>query len=156
MTGGGRPVGDEELEKLLFNRVTLAKSGRTTGCTQGVIIAINATTVINYPPQARFTRQILIGAEPNRIACVGPDPAGAQIAAPGDSGSLWVTNDPRIKDRNGNRAAVPVGLLFASRAAAPGTVVVANPIRDVLTALGVELVAKAPPVGNNPILDSLR
>ena len=81
-----------------------------------------ATTVINYPPQARFTRQILIGAEPNRIACVGPDPAGAQIAAPGDSGSLWVTNDPRIKDRNGNRAAVPVGLLFASRAAAPAAV----------------------------------
>lgn len=100
------------------------KSGRTTGLTIGEITAINATVRVIYnrtcglaSQTATFTGQIMIG------------PGG--FSAGGDSGSLIVENCSSYP-----RA---VGLLFAGSS----TVTIANPIRNVLSALGVKMVGTA-------------
>jgi hypothetical protein len=92
------------------------KHGRTTGYTSGKIIDVAADVNIHYDfGVARFVNQIIIVA-----------PSG-MFSDAGDSGSLIVR-------KAGNRA---TGLLFAGSASHT----IANHIGDVLTELGVTLVA---------------
>jgi len=103
------------------------KSGRTTSKTTGKIGAINVTvTVSGYGPcgmgtsTATFVKQFLINS--------------STFSAGGDSGSLIATQPAAGKKPN------PVGLLFAGSS----TSTIANPIKSVLTALGVSFVGTAP------------
>jgi hypothetical protein len=99
------------------------KYGVTTSLTSGQVTGIDATVLVGYSTgcpnacsTARFVHQIVVGS------C--PTPCGR----PGDSGSLWVTNDA---SKN------PVGLLFAGNQ--DGSVSIANQIGDVLTHFGVSV-----------------
>jgi len=94
------------------------KCGRTTQFTRGRIVDCNFTGRIGFGTSgsALFRNQIVIVSLTT-----------APFSAPGDSGSLIVTNA-------GNR---PVGLLFAGSASHT----IANPIGTVLSSLGVSIVA---------------
>ena len=101
--------------------LSVAKSGRTTGFTTGSVTSINTSVTVQYTASCggggrktnvTFTNQIVI--------------APGTFSAGGDSGSLIVTN---------NAAHSPVGLLFAGSSSAT----IANPIGQVLTALGTAL-----------------
>ncbi len=88
---------------------TVRKSGRTTGLTEGRIIATGSTVRVRYGPRlATFRHQLVAGP----------------MSGPGDSGSLAVDTE--------NRA---VGLLFAGS----DRTTVFNPISSVREALGIEL-----------------
>jgi hypothetical protein len=110
--------------------LAVEKSGRTTAKTTGKIGSINVSvTVSGYGPcgmgtnTAIFVKQFLINSK--------------TFSAPGDSGSLIVTQPPP------GTKPKPVGLLFAG---SPSTTV-GNPINSVLTALGIKFVgsnAEAP------------
>lgn len=100
------------------------KSGRTTGLSSSQVSGLNATIRVSYEDEcagsprgtATFAGQILIA---NR---------GSKFLAGGDSGSLLVegvATNPRA-----------VGLLFAGSS----SIAVANPIDEVLGALGVDMV----------------
>jgi len=91
--------------------MTVKKCGRTTGYTEGEVVGINVTIVVNYMPDgyARFDNQIQF----------------TKIASSGDSGSLVVTQD-------GNH---PVGLEFAGSDVAS----FANPIQEILDYFGVSI-----------------
>jgi hypothetical protein len=99
-------------------RHPVKKYGRTTSLTRGPVDAIDATIDVNYGPDrvARFIHQVVV---------IGP----GGVAMPGDSGSLFVTDDSEP-----NR---PVGLLFAGNQ--NGTWIFANPIYDVLEAFQVSI-----------------
>ncbi|MCF7974351.1 MAG: S1 family peptidase [Phycisphaerae bacterium] len=85
-------------------RMEVMKYGRTTGQTTGKVKAINATVNVGYGSgTARFVGQIVI--------------AGRGFSAPGDSGSLIVSDSRE-----------PVGLLFAGSE----LTTIANPIQTVL------------------------
>jgi hypothetical protein len=103
----------------------VAKSGRTTGLTCSTIGSIAANISVDYETAcgsgvtnftATFANQVVIN--------------GGSFSGPGDSGSLVVTQG----------AARPVALLYGGSP----TDTVANPIQDVITALGLT------PVANNP------
>jgi len=103
--GLGRPAGIAEAGV----GDTVRKSGRTTGLTEGRVLATDATLQIEYDADvATFTDQIVAGP----------------MSQGGDSGSLVV-------DREGRA----VGLLFAGSA----TSTVFNRARRVADALGIEL-----------------
>jgi len=97
------------------------KSGRTSGLTAGKVTALNATISVGYetecagsPYVTTFTGQIVVSP--------------GKFLKAGDSGSLMVEN----------KAVNPgaVGLLYAGSS----KVAIANPIQDVLDALGVSMV----------------
>ena len=101
--------------------MSVAKSGRTTGFTTGSITSINTSVSVQYvqtcggggkKTTVTFTNQIVI--------------TPGTFSAGGDSGSLIVTN---------NASHNPVGLLFAGSSSST----IANPIGQVLTALGAAL-----------------
>jgi hypothetical protein len=103
------------------------KSGRTTAMTKGTIGAINVTVNVSGYGQcgigtmtAKFVKQFQINS--------------STFSAGGDSGSLIVTQPASGKKPN------PVGLLFAGSS----TSTIGNPIKSVLTALGVSFVGSAP------------
>lgn len=92
------------------------KYGRTTGHTHGKITGINATIDVGFQDGvARFTGQIVI--------------TGGGFSAPGDSGSLIVTEGSGGDDRR------PVGLLFAGSQ----TSTLANPIDVVLDRFNIRI-----------------
>ena len=92
------------------------KYGRGTGLTQGKIIAINCSVVLNYPAGAtRFNNQIV-------IANVG----SSAFAGFGDSGSLMVTD---------NSSANPVGLIYALTS----SYTIASPIDPILQRFDVSI-----------------
>lgn len=106
--------------------LAVEKSGRTTAKTTGKIASINVSaTVSGYGAcgmgknSANFIHQFLINS--------------STFSAGGDSGSLIVTQPAAGKKPN------PVGLLFAGST----TSTIANPIKSVLTALGVSFVGSA-------------
>lgn len=106
--------------------LAVEKSGRTTAKTTGKIASINVSaTVSGYGScgkntnTANFVHQFLINSR--------------TFSAGGDSGSLIVTQPASGKKPN------PVGLLFAGSS----TSTIANPIKSVLTALGVSFVGSA-------------
>jgi hypothetical protein len=90
--------------------MSVKKTGRTTGLTTGTVTGVNVTIVVTYPKPALFVGQIQF----------------TDIADPGDSGSLIVTND------SSNR---PVALLFAGS----DTATFGNPIGAVLENFGVTI-----------------
>jgi hypothetical protein len=95
--------------------MTVHKHGRTTGYRRGHIVDISADVNVGYDfGTGRFVDQIIVVGE-----------AGLSFSDAGDSGSL-------IVDRKTRRA---TGLLFAGSS----THTIANPIADVLSALGVAL-----------------
>jgi len=98
--------------------MAVQKYGRTTGLTTGVVIGVNVTVNVQYTDGvARFVKQVQIRGD-----------RGAFSKA-GDSGSLIVTR---------NNSNIPVALLFAGGS----TSTFANPIGDVLSALGVSIDGK--------------
>lgn len=106
--------------------LAVEKSGRTTSKTTGKIASLNVTvTVSGYGPcgmgknTAKFINQFLINS--------------STFSAGGDSGSLIVTQPAAGKKPN------PVGLLFAGSS----TSTIGNPIKSVLSALGVSFVGTA-------------
>lgn len=110
--------------------IAVAKSGRTTGSTQGVIAAVNVTVDVKYDTRcgggggiARFVGQVRI-----RDAAGGTP---APFSAGGDSGSLIV--------QDGVACRGAVGLLFAGSS----TDTIANSIGDVLSSFGVGMVGAA-------------
>lgn len=94
------------------------KYGRTSGLTEGEVVAINATVEVNYGPAgiACFTDQVIV--------------TPGSFSKGGDSGSLVVSRSP-----NRNNDVRPVGLLFAGSE----TISVANDIALVLSAFGVAI-----------------
>lgn len=90
------------------------KAGRTTDYTEGVVKFLNATVDVAYGANqvARFEGQIIIQTEDESDFSMG-----------GDSGSVIVERDSQFA----------VGLLFAGSSVAT----IANPINDVMEALGV-------------------
>ncbi|MBL8848050.1 MAG: hypothetical protein JNG89_00110 [Planctomycetaceae bacterium] len=100
--------------------IPVKKYGRTTIYTEGVIGAVNVTTLVGYglADTGLFIHQIELY-----------NPRGFQpLGAPGDSGSLLVTDLPGDK-----RDRQPVGLLFAGG----GGSTLANPIGPVLARFGL-------------------
>ena len=91
--------------------MAVKKTGRTTGLTFGEVTDVNVTIVVNYglDGKARFDNQI----------------GFTDIAGPGDSGSLIVTE-------SGNQ---PLGLEFAGSDVAS----FGNPIQEVLDYFGVQI-----------------
>jgi hypothetical protein len=110
-----------------FPGQAVKKSGRTTGLTSSSVSAINATISVAYDTEcagtargtAVFSGQIVIKNK------------GSKFLAAGDSGSLLV------QGVNSNPCAV--GLLYAGSS----LTAIANPIDDVLAALGVTMVGAA-------------
>lgn len=104
-----------------FINQAVKKSGRTSGLTSGKVAALDATITVQYetecagsPYVTTFTGQIIVSP--------------GKFLKAGDSGSLMVEN----KSANPR----PVGLLYAGST----RVAIANPIQDVLDALGVSMV----------------
>jgi hypothetical protein len=92
------------------------KHGRTTGFTTGQVVDVSADVNITYDfGTARFVDQIIIVGD-----------GGGSFSDSGDSGSLIVTRPGKLA----------TGLLFAGSSSHT----IANPIQDVLSALGVTLV----------------
>lgn len=102
-----------------YGGLGVTKSGRTTGVTNGSVIAVGVDINVSYPVSCgspfsdtyRFENQIFIQGDEN------------SFSAGGDSGSLIVTNDWERR---------PVALLFAGNS----SITVANPINAVLEAFG--------------------
>lgn len=95
------------------------KSGARTRFTNGRVTGVNATIYVGYGSgTARFVGQIIIE---------GPGD-GSSFSAPGDSGSLVVSNDAAT-------ARQPVGLLFAGNS----TITVISPIGPILSRFGVTI-----------------
>ncbi|MCH5373799.1 MAG: S1 family peptidase, partial [Planctomycetes bacterium] len=119
-----------------FVDMRVYKSGARTGFTHGVITHINATT-----DQCRGDWEDDTGCDPdpdrpNLVMTdqirIGPDPAfpGEPTTDGGDSGSLWISNEPATQDQ-------VVALTHSGTA----TTSDANPIGDVLAELGIRLTA---------------
>ena len=90
--------------------ISVQKTGRTTGHTQGMISQIDVTTSVDYNGRmATFTNQLM----------------ATGMSAGGDSGSLVLDEDN-----------LAVGLLYAGS----GSATLINPIQTVLQLLKVELV----------------
>ena len=93
--------------------MAVKKAGRTTDLTFGTISAIGVTVFVNYTKgTARFVNQFVV--------------TPGSFSAPGDSGSLIVTDEETCPN--------PVGLLFAGS----DIMTVANPIKKVYQKLKLE------------------
>lgn len=98
--------------------MAVQKCGRTTKCTRGTVVSINATVNVQYSGGvATFVDQVVI------------DGRRGAFSKSGDSGSLIVTD---------NSSANPVALLFAGS----NTITIGNPINAVLSSLGVQIDGK--------------
>jgi len=108
--------------ELAAKGMSVKKSGRTTGYTEGTVEDDSATIKVNYGSfSATFADQLVIRGK-----------SGVDFSAGGDSGSLI------LNDKNN-----AVGLLFAGS----GEITIANKIERVLKPLGVKLVVdeESPP-----------
>jgi hypothetical protein len=116
-----RPISDDLVEEAILElpyptRIEdvglgdrLRKSGRTTGLTEGDVIAVDVTVDVDYGGKiGRFEHQFM----------------GGPMSAGGDSGSVCLNGDGNL-----------VGLLFAGSE----QVTIFNPIRYVFDALGLHL-----------------
>lgn len=118
------PVNSAVMDAFLGQQVK--KSARTTGLTQGQVLAIDVAVGVGYSKDcggasnqtAYFINQIRIGS--------------GSFSAGGDSGALIVENVASLPR--------PVGLLFAGSS----TSTIANPIGAVLNLLGVQMATGAP------------
>jgi hypothetical protein len=94
----------------------VAKSGRTTGITQGLVSSTNTDVNVQYQRGCGQGKKFVVGYT-NQVVVTG-----SSFSAGGDSGSLIVTDDA---------ANQPVALLFAGSS----TTTIGNPIGEVLTEL---------------------
>lgn len=106
--------------------MAVAKSGRTTGCTNGSITSINTNVSVRYQKNCGSGRKFTIPYT-NQVVVTGTSTA---FSAGGDSGSLIVDG------ACGSGTHHPLALLFAGSS----TITVGNPIADVTGALGVSFV----------------
>jgi hypothetical protein len=106
------------------------KMGRTSCYTTGVIAALNANVTVNYSD----TKKPKLGKFVNQILVTG-SPLTPVFGIPGDSGSLILNQD---------LCPEPVALLFAG--SSTGTLAIANPISEVLSALDVTMVGSCTPL----------
>ncbi len=103
------------------------KYGRTTGLTQGEVVAINFNCTVPYPAgPSLFNSQIV----------VQPKKKNSDFAGSGDSGALVVTDDNSVN---------PVGMLFASS----GSYIYVSPIDPILSRFNVEIDDGTPNI--NPV-----
>jgi Peptidase family S64 len=100
--------------------MAVAKSGRTTGTTQGVISSINTDVNVQYQSGCGQGKKFVVGYTDQVVV------TSSSFSAGGDSGSLIVTNDT---------AHNPVALLYAGSS----TTTIGNPIGEVLTKLGARI-----------------
>ncbi len=124
----------------------VAKSGRTTGITYGIIRRIEVTAKIYYGP---VIGNVNIGGFE-----IGPDPeklsSDLEISKGGDSGSLWLA-----LNKETGRYDVPIGLHFAGEAVSdPDEHALACNIHSVLEKLEVSL--QLPAILQGLSLESLR
>ncbi len=98
----------------------VAKSGRTTGTTQGVISSINTDVNVQYQRGCGQGKKFVVGYTDQVVV------TSSSFSAGGDSGSLIVSNDD---------AHNPVALLFAGSS----TTTIGNPVGEVLTELGTRI-----------------
>jgi len=114
------------------------KSGRTSGLTNGKVVALDATITVQYenecagtPYTTTFNGQILVSP--------------GKFLKAGDSGSLMV------EDKAANPQ--PVGLLYAGS----NQIAIANPIAEVLDVFGVSMVGVqgATAAGADPLADAV-
>ena len=105
--------------------MVVKKSGRSTGCTSGFVDGLYFSTAIEY--SSGFVQ---VFEDQIHIAPLEPD---QQISEPGDSGSVWVTDDP---EEEGYFA---VGLHFAGDLprSAFGEYALANPMSIVEKRLNI-------------------
>jgi hypothetical protein len=108
--------------------LAVQKMGRTTCLTTGIVAALDANLLVNYSDTkkkklAKFANQILVSGSPKT----------PQFGAPGDSGSLIVTDDSCPRS---------VALLFAGSS---GGMTIGNPISAVLSGLNVSMVGSCTP-----------
>jgi hypothetical protein len=96
--------------------MSVAKSGRSTGLTCSTVSAVNTSTVISYTKNCDGTGTPFTVNYKNQVVVTG------QFGAPGDSGSLIVTQD----------TADPVALLYGGS----DTDAVGNPVGPVLSFFG--------------------
>jgi len=94
--------------------MAVAKSGRTTGLTCSTVMAVNTNTSVQYTQNCDGTGTPFTVLYDNQV-----DVLGGAFGAPGDSGSLIVTQN----------TADPVGLLYGGS----DTDAVANPVAPVLS-----------------------
>lgn len=109
--------------------LTVSKSGRTTGCTTGTIGSINTNVSVRYQKNCGSGRKFLI-TYTNQVVI-----NSTTFSAGGDSGSLIVSGT--CSETDGDNA--PVALLFAGSS----TIVIGNPIQDVVNALGIGFVGSS-------------
>ena len=106
------------------------KSGRTTGVTEGVVVDVDATVEVGgYPGSAGAGDQGIRLFE-HQISVEGAI-GGGPISLPGDSGSVFVTQD-----------GLAIGLLFAGLT--DGSLATANPIDFVFNQLNVDVNSGVP------------
>jgi hypothetical protein len=108
--------------------MAVKKSGRTTGLTRGTIAAIAVTVKVVIPTECGL-RGLHLARFVNQLRIRG-NPLSHRFAKSGDSGAL-IVEDQESCPR-------PVGLLFAGSLL--NVFAFANPIKDVLSGLGVSIV----------------
>lgn len=126
MLGAAPPVAGngEALNASTLNGLKLAKSGRTTGLTCSTVTAVDLSVKVDYFKDCAETQPYYTKTFANQIGI-----AGDRFSDSGDSGALVVDA----------ANAEPVGLFFAGGTDGDGHgLSIANPIGDVLRALGAE------------------
>jgi len=110
--------------------LSVAKSGRTTGCQTGTIGSINTNVSVQYQKGCgkgkkfvlSYTNQVVINS--------------TTFSAGGDSGSLIVSGTCSATGSETNGDNAPIALLFAGSSSST----IGNPIQDVVSALGISFV----------------
>lgn len=110
--------------------MTVFKSGRTTGYTEGIIDGVKMSTTINYGAAGTRTLQMIFRVVPL------PGSGNIEISMGGDSGSVWV-------EKASGKA---VGLHFAGEIGMAPEHALANDITAVMQTLNIKFKAQlAPP-----------
>lgn len=124
----GIPIEDATTPQL---GMTVFKSGRTTGYTEGIIDGIQMTTTINYGAAGTRTLQHIF-----RVVPLPGSASNVEISMGGDSGAVWV-------DQESGKA---VGLHFAGEIGMAPEHALANNITAVIQTLNIKFKAQlAPP-----------
>lgn len=111
--------------------LAVAKSGRTTGLTTGVIASVGTSVSVQYQKGCNQGKKFMVSYTNQLVITAG----SGSFSAGGDSGSLILTN---------NACHQPVGLLFAGNS----TQTIANPINEVLSKVSSALGSTVKFVGN--------
>lgn len=128
----GHPIEDAKMPRL---GMTIHKSGRTTGFTEGFIDGVQMTVSLNYGAAGTRTLSNVVHIVP----VPGSNP-NLEISAGGDSGAVWV-------DKASGKA---VGLHFAGEVGAAPEHALANDITAVMQTLRIKFKAHLIPEEPTP------